>query len=73
MATKSTSVPAVAKAIFPKLGLSLKSANAGVFAGTWGGSGAVLEKYSPIDGTLLGPDLTISPENHAAVTALVVA
>ncbi len=54
MASKSTSVSSVAKAIFPKLGLSLKSANAGVFSGEWGGQGAVLEKHSPIDGSLLG-------------------
>ncbi|MDB6113640.1 MAG: gabD [Lacunisphaera sp.] len=51
---KSTSVSSVAQAIFPKLGLSHKSVNAGVFAGKWGGSGAVLEKHSPIDGSLLG-------------------
>ena len=38
MPAKSTSVSAVAKAIFPKLGLSSKSANAGVFSGTWGGA-----------------------------------
>ena len=70
MAAKSTSVPAVAKAIFPKLGLSQKSANAGVFAGTWGGSGAVLEKYSPIDGSLLGRVKQATPEDYeAAVTA----
>ncbi|HEY0864538.1 MAG TPA: aldehyde dehydrogenase family protein [Lacunisphaera sp.] len=70
MASKSTSVSAVAKAIFPKLGLSQKSANAGVFAGTWGGSGAVLEKYSPVDGSLLGKVRQATPEDYeAAVTA----
>ena len=53
MAFKSTSVAAVAKAIFPKLGLSQKATNPGVFAGAWGGSGAVLAKHSPIDGSLL--------------------
>src|SRR4051812_40741471 len=53
MAAKN-SVSSVAKAIFPKLGLSQKSVNAGVFAGKWGGSGVVLKKHSPIDGSLLG-------------------
>jgi aldehyde dehydrogenase (NAD+) len=70
MAAKSTSVSAVAKAIFPKLGLSQKSANAGVFAGAWGGSGAVLAKHSPIDGSLLGRVRQATPEDYeAAVTA----
>jgi aldehyde dehydrogenase (NAD+) len=70
MAAKSTSVSAVAKAIFPKLGLSQKATNPGVFAGTWGGSGAVLEKYSPIDGSLLGKVRQATPEDYeAAVTA----
>jgi len=54
MAIQSTSVSSVAKAIFPKLGLSAKAVNAGVFHGEWGGRGAVLEKYSPIDGSRLG-------------------
>ena len=54
MAKSALSVSVVAKAIFPKLGLSLKAPNPGVFAGTWGGSGPVLEKYSPVDGSLLG-------------------
>ena len=54
MAAKSPSVSSVAKAIFPKLGLSLKAVNAGVFSGSWGGRGAVLEKFSPIDGSRLG-------------------
>ena len=54
MASKPTSVSAVAKAIFPTLGLSAKAVNAGAFWGEWGGGGAVLEKRSPIDGSLLG-------------------
>jgi aldehyde dehydrogenase (NAD+) len=70
MPSISTSVAAVAKAIFPKLGLSLKAANSGVFAGTWGGSGAVLEKYSPIDGSLLGQVKQATPGDYeAAVVA----
>ncbi len=61
---KSTSVAAVAKAIFPKLGLSQKATNPGVFAGAWGGSGAVLAKHSPIDGTLLGRVRQATPEDY---------
>jgi aldehyde dehydrogenase (NAD+) len=71
MATKSSpSVSSVARAIFPKLGLSLKSTNAGVFAGSWGGRGAVLEKYSPIDGSRLGRVKQATPADYeATVTA----
>lgn len=58
------SVFTVAKAIFPKLGLSQKSLNPGVFAGTWGGTGAVLEKRSPIDGSLLGRVRQASPADY---------
>jgi aldehyde dehydrogenase (NAD+) len=54
MAASKHSVAATVRAIFPRLGLSRTRMNAGVFAGTWGGRGAVLEKYSPIDGSLLG-------------------
>jgi aldehyde dehydrogenase (NAD+) len=71
MASKSTSVAAVAKAIFPKLGLSQKTANAGVFSGSWGGSGALLEKYSPIDGSLLGRVRQATPVDYE--TAVVAA
>ena len=66
MAAKSPTVASVAKAIFPRLGLSQKTVNAGVFAGTWGGSGAVLEKYSPIDGSLLGKVRQATPADYAA-------
>jgi aldehyde dehydrogenase (NAD+) len=69
MPAKSTSVSAVAKAIFPKLGLSSKTANAGVFSGTWGGAGAVLEKYSPIDGSLLGRVRQATPEDYESAVA----
>ncbi len=70
MASKSTSVSAVAKAIFPKLGLSPKATNLGVFAGAWGGSGAVLAKHSPIDGSLLGRVRQATPEDYeSAVVA----
>ncbi|HRI83374.1 MAG TPA: hypothetical protein PLF88_13100, partial [Opitutaceae bacterium] len=54
MATTAHAVAATVRAIFPKLGLSRTRVNPGVFAGEWGGRGAVLEKFSPIDGSLLG-------------------
>lgn len=66
---KSTAVSAVAKAIFPKLGLSLKAVNAGVFDGTWRGDGAVLEKRSPIDGSLLGRVRQASPADYERTAA----
>jgi aldehyde dehydrogenase (NAD+) len=69
MPAKSTSVSAVAKAILPKLGLSSKAINPGVFAGTWGGRGAVLEKYSPIDGSLLGRVAQASPADYDQAVA----
>ncbi|MBI4626413.1 MAG: aldehyde dehydrogenase family protein [Verrucomicrobia bacterium] len=47
-----TAVRAVAAEIFPRLGL--KVTNAGVFAGEWFGAGPVIEKHSPIDGSVLG-------------------
>ena len=60
---KSPSVASIAKAVFPRLGLSAKTVNAGVFSGDWGGSGAVLEKYSPIDGSRLGRVRQASPSD----------
>ena len=58
----STAVKTVAADIFPRLGL--KANNAGVFAGEWFGSGPVIEKRSPIDGTLLGRVTTASPADY---------
>jgi aldehyde dehydrogenase (NAD+) len=51
--TPSLPIPVkkVAQDIFPRLGL--KANNAGTFAGEWCGSGAIIEKISPIDGSLL--------------------
>ncbi|HVT74793.1 MAG TPA: aldehyde dehydrogenase family protein [Lacunisphaera sp.] len=69
MASRSTSVAAVAKSVFPSLGLSLRSTNAGVFAGTWGGTGPVLEKHSPIDGSLLGRVRQASPADYERAAA----
>jgi aldehyde dehydrogenase (NAD+) len=65
----SSSVSTVAKAIFPKLGLSLKAPNAGVFSGEWGGSGPLLEKHSPIDGSLLGKVRQASPDDYERAAA----
>jgi aldehyde dehydrogenase (NAD+) len=47
-------VSATIKAIFPQLGLSAKSANPGAFWGEWGGAGEILEKRSPVDGSIIG-------------------
>jgi len=66
---KASSVAAVARTIFPKLGLSLRSANPGVFWGEWGGAGAVLEKRSPIDGSLLGRVRQASPADYERTVA----
>ncbi|MBI2513613.1 MAG: aldehyde dehydrogenase family protein [Opitutae bacterium] len=63
MATASSSVSALAKSIFPKLGLSRKT-NAGVFDGEWGGSGKLLSSHSPIDGSLLAQVRTATPEEY---------
>ena len=51
-APKSNSVRKVAQEIFPRLGLKVN--NLGAFAGEWCGSGALITKISPIDGSLLG-------------------
>ncbi|WP_415910349.1 aldehyde dehydrogenase family protein [Oleiharenicola sp. Vm1] len=70
MATASApSVSATVKAIFPKLGLSAKGANAGAFWGEWGGAGAVLEKRSPIDGSLLGRVKQATPADYERAVA----
>jgi aldehyde dehydrogenase (NAD+) len=69
MTSKSTSVSAVAKAIFPKLGLSPKSANPGVFAGSWDGGGEILDKRSPIDGSIIGRVRQASPADYERAVA----
>src|SRR5258708_11322791 len=66
---KSPTVASVARAIFPKLGLSEKAANSGVFAGAWGGSGAVLAKPSPIDSSLRGRVRQARPEDYEQAVA----
>jgi aldehyde dehydrogenase (NAD+) len=70
MSVSSPSVASVAKAIFPKLGLSQRSANPGAFWGEWAGSGPVLEKFSPVDGSLLGRVRSASADDYErAVTS----
>lgn len=54
MKQSSASVASVVRDVFPKLGLSRSAINAGAFWGEWGGSGPVLTKRSPIDGSVLG-------------------
>ena len=65
MAKKSSPVTSVALArrIFPRLGLSGKI-NKGVFDGGWSGSGKLLASYSPIDGRLLAQIRTATPEEY---------
>jgi aldehyde dehydrogenase (NAD+) len=55
----ATNVKKVVAEIFPRLGLKAK--NAGVFAGEWFGSGRVIEKHSPIDGSVLAHVTTATP------------
>jgi aldehyde dehydrogenase (NAD+) len=72
MALKSPAAPSVAsvaKSIFPKLGLSLKSANAGAFWGEWGGAGEILEKRSPIDGSVIGRVKQAAPGDYDRAVA----
>lgn len=68
MATAPT-VSSTVKAIFPQLGLSVKGANAGAFWGEWGGSGAILEKRSPIDGSVIGRVKQASPADYERTVA----
>ncbi|MDB6126990.1 MAG: gabD [Verrucomicrobia bacterium] len=56
----ATNVKKVAAEIFPRLGLKVH--NRGVFAGEWFGSGTPIEKYSPIDGSVIG---YVSTATHA--------
>ena len=60
-------VASTTREIFPKLGLSQKAANPGAFWGEWGGSGPILKKHSPIDGTLLANVREASPSDYARV------
>ena len=65
---QSSSVSVVKAEIFPALGLT--DTNAGVFNGKWFGNGPLLEKHSPIDGSLLARIAQGSAEDYeAAATA----
>ncbi|MBL9216466.1 MAG: aldehyde dehydrogenase family protein [Opitutaceae bacterium] len=63
-ASASTSAAAVARAIFPRLGLSVRKVNPGAFWGEWGGGGAVLESRTPIDGSVLGRVASAAPADY---------
>ncbi|MBX3738326.1 MAG: aldehyde dehydrogenase family protein [Candidatus Didemnitutus sp.] len=70
MATASApSVSTTVKTIFPKLGLSAKAANSGAFWGEWGGAGEILEKRSPIDGTIVGRVKQATPADYERAVA----
>ena len=56
----ATNVKKTAAEIFPRLGLKVH--NRGVYAGEWFGSGTPIEKYSPIDGSVIG---YVSTATHA--------
>lgn len=53
--------------------LGLAASNPGVFAGTWAGSGKVLQSFSPNDGTLLGEvrTATVAEYEHALQAAAI--
>jgi len=65
-----TNVAATAAGIFPKLGL-LRDINPGAFNGDWIGSGPILEKRSPIDGSVLATvrQATQDDYNRVALSA----
>jgi len=65
-----SSVEAAVRAVFPRLGLSQQSINSGVFAGSWGGRGAILTKRSPIDGAVLARVRQASPADYENSVAL---
>ena len=65
MATKpASSVAATVQKIFPKLGLSPKTINSGVFSGAWGGAGEVVTRRTPIDGSVLARVRTASEADY---------
>jgi len=69
MATTASAVSATVKAIYPPLGLTAKGLNPGAFWGEWGGSGPVLEKRSPIDGSVLGRVRQAAPADYERTVA----
>ena len=60
-------VKKAAAEIFPRLGLKVR--NRGVFAGEWGGTGPVIRKHSPIDGSILGEVTTATPAEYDRAAA----
>jgi aldehyde dehydrogenase (NAD+) len=62
---RATPVRKVASEVFARLGLT--SQNPGVFAGEWFGSGAGVEKVSPIDGSVLASVATATQADVARV------
>jgi aldehyde dehydrogenase (NAD+) len=60
---RATSVKKAAAEVFARLGLA--GHNAGVFAGEWFGSGADVEKVSPIDGSVLATVTTATQADVA--------
>ncbi len=65
MATKpASSVAATVQKIFPKLGLSLKTINSGVFSGAWASEGEVVTRRTPIDGSVLARVRTASEADY---------
>jgi aldehyde dehydrogenase (NAD+) len=69
MASPKSSVSATVKAIFPLLGLSAKEVNQGAFWGAWGGGGAILEKRTPVDGTVIGRVAQATPADYERAVA----
>ncbi len=49
--------------------LGLAAENPGAFSGAWSGSGALIEKFSPVDGKSLGKVRTASPEDYERTIA----
>jgi aldehyde dehydrogenase (NAD+) len=62
---RATSVKKAAAEVFARLGLAAH--NPGVFAGEWFGSGARVEKVSPIDGSVLASVATATQADIARV------
>jgi len=62
---RATAVSKAAAEVFERLGLAAH--NSGVFAGEWCGSGPIIEKVSPIDGSVLASATTATPADVARV------
>ncbi|HZC36749.1 MAG TPA: aldehyde dehydrogenase family protein, partial [Chthoniobacterales bacterium] len=61
----STDVQTVRADLFKRL--QLQTEESGVFSGKWSGTGPLLEKYSPIDGSLLGSVRQATAEDYDLV------